>query len=255
MGGFNHQGHALDGDFGIPVFSRVFLFLSHHKVGRFAQHHTPGWHATCPHWRPKSKTVTQTKAFLFTGWFSSVFCCINEQLTNTQIPLCTNPMEVSYSAFLSHQEHMTSYKYFYLYFYISFTFPYYFMWRAKEGERHMHATCAVRRQHGSWSSPSAVWILGIKLGSSGLLASACTHWAIGLAQFPQFLINSCLSFNMSPLGSYTLLWAQCAEDQGFLAGYPARPYCQANHPERKRQCLVAPGLTLGLASEALSLQF
>lgn len=55
-------------------------------------------------------TVTQTKAFLFTGWFSSVFCCMSEQLTNTQIPLCTNPMEVSYSAFLSHQEHMTSYK-------------------------------------------------------------------------------------------------------------------------------------------------
>lgn len=253
MGGFNHQGHALNGDFGIPVFSQVFLFLSHHKVGRFAQHQLLDDMLPALTGGLKAKLWLKLRlSSLLAGLPQCFVAWTNSWLTHRFLYALTQWRSATQLSFRTRNIWRLIRA---TYFYISFTFPYYFMWRAKEGERHMHATCAVRRQHGSWSSPSAVWILGIKLGSSGLLASACTHWAIGLARFPQFLINSCLSFNMSPLGSYTLLWAQCAEDRGFLADYPTCPYCQANHPERKRQCLVAPGLTLGLASEALSLQF
>lgn len=130
----------------------------------------------------KARLGTKLKqAFLLVSWFPSVFGCMNEQAANRQTL-------IQWSSAPQHPLAPGSYV---LSKPLISTFLFHFLILSRGAWRRGRGT------YRPWSaSRETAWVLGSKLGSSGLLTSTCTRRAISLARFLQFLINHCLIFKM-----------------------------------------------------------
>lgn len=135
----------------------------------------------------KARLGTKLKqTFLSVSWFPSAFGCMNEQAANRQTRL------IQWSSAPQHPLAPGSYV---LSKPLISTFLFHFLILSRGAWRRGRGT------YRPWSaSRETAWVLGSKLGSSGLLTSTCTRRAISLARFLQLLINHCLIFKMFTVG-------------------------------------------------------